>query len=218
MIFNYLLNEKTFVCGGAINNGGNIIEWLLQKFLKKSPSAENYDDLFHSIANVPAGCKGLLFLPYLNGERAPIWDEKSSGAFIGIQSFHNQNYFARATAEGICFALKEILFSLEEIASIEKIKVSGGLSKQTVIMQILSDVLNKKIIVENEADVSALGAAFLGLQIINPSFDIKNISSPSLFVLSPNKENVPVYQKLFLIYQSLYPNLKTTMHLLHKFL
>ena len=217
MIFNYILDEKNFVCGGAINNGGNVLAWVIEKFLLKEGSEINYSETIASIEKMPAGCKGLLFLPYLHGERAPVWDEKSSGVFLGIQAFHNQNYFSRAAIEGVCFSLKEILFSIElMIGRIEKIKVSGGWVKQPVLMQILSDVLNKKICLQDRADASALGAAYLGLQALNKKFDLTKIAQ-SFHCIFPDKANAALYENLFLIYKAIYPNLKSTMHSLHQY-
>ncbi|MEO8823715.1 MAG: gluconokinase, partial [Ginsengibacter sp.] len=97
MTFNYLLDHKTFICGGPVNNGGNVVQWLFKAFLNiEKPSKEDYENLFQQIDSVPAGSKGLIFLPYLYGERAPVWDGKASGIFFGIKSFHTQAYFLRA--------------------------------------------------------------------------------------------------------------------------
>jgi gluconokinase len=100
MIFNYLLDENTFVCGGAVNNGGNVFQWLLSSLFAQHKDINSFDALFGAIASVPAGADGLLFLPYLHGERAPIWDEESCGVFFGIRSSHQLQHFARAAAEG----------------------------------------------------------------------------------------------------------------------
>ena len=78
MIFNYVLDNKTFISGGPINNGGNVMKWLFKTFFKNdAPSENDYKNVFKTIEAIPAGCEGLLFLPYIYGERAPIWDEKA---------------------------------------------------------------------------------------------------------------------------------------------
>lgn len=217
MIFNYILNEKNFVCGGAVNNGGNVLAWVIEKLFKQEGSEENYSQTIAAIEKVPTGSKGLLFLPYLYGERAPVWDEKSSGVFIGVQSFHNQDHFARAAVEGVCFNLKEIFSSLElKVGKIEKVKVSGGWTKEMPLMQILSNVLNKEIILQNKADASALGAAYLGLQTLNKKFDLtKTVQSTDC--IFPDKKNAEQYGNLFSIYKNIYPNLKSTMHSLYQY-
>ncbi|HEY9194856.1 MAG TPA: gluconokinase, partial [Mucilaginibacter sp.] len=106
MTFNYLLDENTYVCGGAVNNGGIAVNWLLKNFLEKDNlTPADYVGLFGAIDTVAAGSNGLLFLPYLYGERAPIWDTKTSGAFFNIKPAHNRSYFLRSALEGVCYAL-----------------------------------------------------------------------------------------------------------------
>lgn len=217
MIFNYLLFDDTYVSGGALNNGGNIIAWLIQSFLLKEPSKKNYDDVIANLEKAKAGSDGLIFLPYLYAERAPVWDEKSSGAFVGIRSTHNQDDFKRAVIEGVCFALKDNLSALEkEVGSFEKIKISGGVTQHTIIMQILTDVLNKPVFLQKDVDASALGAAYLGLQIFNSSFQLSSIVSNDDPGFVPEKTNTVIYEKLFPVYKTIYPSMKHTMHLLSK--
>jgi len=163
------------------------------------------------------GSDGLVFLPYLYAERAPVWDEKSSGAFVGIRFCHNQNHFTRATIEGICFALKDNLYSLEKkVGSIEKIKISGGVTQHKAIMQILTDVLNKQVVLQDGVDASALGAAYLGLTVLNPSFQLSSIIPAGGPEFVPDRKNAVIYEQLFSFYKTIYPSLKNTMHLLSK--
>jgi gluconokinase len=130
MTFNYLLDEKTFVSGGAVNNGGIAVDWLLKNFLGKTTlTPPDYQELFATIDAIAPGSDGLLFLPYLYGERAPLWDAKASGAFINIKPQHTQAHFLRAGLEGICMALNNVLNSLESASGpVSQINVSGGLS------------------------------------------------------------------------------------------
>lgn len=215
MIFNYLLVDDTYVSGGALNNGGNIFAWLVENFLMNEPSKKNYDEVIANLGKSKSGSNGLVFLPYLYAERAPVWDEKSSGAFVGIRSTHDQNDFKRAVIEGICFALKDNLTSLEsEVGSIEKIKISGGVTQHKAIMQILTDVLNKPVVLQNDVDASALGAAYLGLQALNSSFQFSSIISTTGSEFVPEETNAAIYEKLFSVYKTVYPSLKNTMHLL----
>jgi len=217
MIFNYLLFDHTYISGGALNNGGNIIAWLVQNFLMNEPSKKNYDAVTAGLDKTRPGSDGLVFLPYLYAERAPVWDEKSSGAFVGIRFCHNQNHFTRATIEGICFALKDNLYSLEKkVGSIEKIKISGGVTQHKAIMQILTDVLNKQVVLQDGVDASALGAAYLGLTVLNPSFQLSSIIPAGGPEFVPDRKNAVIYEQLFSFYKTIYPSLKNTMHLLSK--
>lgn len=218
MIFNYLLDEQTFVCGGAVNNGGNVFQWLLKNLFLQHAQITTYEQLFALLATVPPGSDGLLFLPYLHGERAPVWDENSSGAYIGIQARHTLPFFVRAAAEGVAFALQHILFSLEEICGgVEKIAVSGGLVHSEDMMQLLADVTGKCVVVQQTDDASAIGAAMLAQKSLGLIDDFALLSADAAQTFLPQAEAAERYKKLFEIYKTLYPALKDHMHLLHQF-
>jgi gluconokinase len=217
MIFNYLLDENTFVCGGAINNGGNVFQWLLESLFAQHRDVTNYEALFAAISTVVPGSDGLLFLPYLHGERAPIWDEGSSGAFIGLQSSHGLPHLARAAAEGVCFALNHILSYLEEVCGdVEQVLVSGGLVHSAVMMQLLADVTGKKVVVQQDGDASAVGAVYLAQKALGIITDYESIPAPKADVFLPQPQDMQRYRQLFSLYKNLYPVLKDTMHSLHQ--
>lgn len=217
MIFNYLLDDRRFVSGGAVNNGGNVFQWLLENLLLHHPQLTSYEQLFASLESVPPGSEGLLFLPYLHGERAPVWDEKSSGVFLGIHARHTLPHFARAVAEGVCFALKHILFSLEEICGgVEQVAVSGGVVHSKAMMQLLADVTGKAVVVQQTDDASAVGAALLAQKALGLIQDYRQLSKTSEETFRPQPATVALYQKIFTIYKTLYPALKDQMHLLYQ--
>ena len=166
MTFNYRLDEQTFISGGPINNGGYVLKWYAEVFLQRTlSSGKDYDALLDGLDDVKAGANGLIFLPYILGERAPIWDSDASGAFFGIRNFHTQAHFTRAVIEGISMALYSIAVAMEKSGlEIERIHVSGGFVHSQAWLQILADVFNKEICLINPEDASALGAAYLGLK------------------------------------------------------
>jgi gluconokinase len=216
MIFNYVLDKNTFISGGPINNGGNVLKWLFQIFLNNNnPSETDYKVLFEIIETIPAGCEGLLFLPYLFGERAPVWDEKASGVFLGIKTYHTNAHFLRAALEGICFALKNILEIIEaSTVSIKQLNVSGGFVHSKTWMQILADVTNKKICLEQTEDASSLGAALFYMKAINIINDYSSISPAERVMIEP-AETHAVYQKYYNVFKTLYGSLRDSMHQLH---
>lgn len=218
MTFNYLLNEKTFVCGGAVNNGGITINWLLQNFLQKEKLlAADYNELFNAIATVPAGSNGLLFLPYLYGERAPLWDTKSSGAFLNIKPAHTRAHFLRAALEGVCFALYNVLKTVEDTSvNITQVNISGGFVSSPTWTQILADITGKKLVVLQPEDASAMGAIYLAMQVLHPESYSRITHIGNETVIEPNKQNYERYSKQFLIFKKLYRDLKDTMHLMHE--
>jgi gluconokinase len=218
MIFNYRLDEQTFVCGGAVNNGGNVFNWLLQNLFAGHGAIAGHEQLFALMGSVVPGSNGLLFLPYLHGERAPIWDEKSSGAFVGLTSAHNLAHFARAAGEGLCFALYHILASLEEVCGrIERLFVSGGLVGSGVMMQMLADVTGKKVVVQQAEDASAIGAVYLAQKTRGIISDYSSLAAKEEAVYEPQRQAAERYQNLFVLYRQVYPALKQSMHSLHPF-
>ena len=218
MIFNYLLDDTTFIIGGPINNGGNVLKWMFKTFLLNSnPSEEDYTNIFSAIEKIPAGCNGLIFLPYIYGERAPIWDEKASGIFFGIRSFHQNAHFFRAALEGICFALNNILEIIEGLsATIQKLNASGGFVHSKVWMQILSDVTGKELCIVQTEDASSVGAAILGLKSVGIIEDYAQLKPGIDLSIQPNLENQKTYVRFYLVYKLLYQNLRESMHLLHQ--
>jgi gluconokinase len=218
MIFNYLLEEGTYVSGGAINNGGNVFQWLLNNLFIGHASVKTYDDLFGLLASVKAGSEGLLFLPYLHGERAPIWDEKSCGVYFGLKARHGLAHMARAAAEGVGFALYQILSLLEEACGpVRQLRVSGGLVEASAVMQLLADITNKEVVVQQTDDASAIGAAMLVLKESKMIADYNAIHWEDGRVYLPDAHHADRYQKLFTVYKKLYPLLKDAMHSIPQF-
>lgn len=206
MIFNYLLDDKTYVSGGAINNGGIVLDWLRKSF---SP-ANSYEEVFDEIATIKPGSEGLIFLPYMYGERAPLWDTKTCGMFFNIKPIHTKAHFLRAGLEGICFALNDVLKTLEQSSSpITQVHISGGFITSPVWTQILADITGKKLVVVQPEDASAIGAIFLAMKELK----LKQIEQPySDSVIIPNETNQLVYKKTFELFKKLYHDLATTMH------
>jgi gluconokinase len=215
MTFNYLLDDKTFISGGAVNNGGIAVNWLLSSFLdKQGIDGKDYEALFETIDSIPAGSNGLVFLPYLYGERAPLWDAKASGAFLNIKPVHTQAHFLRAGLEGICFALNDVLTTLEKSIKIEQVNVSGGLVNSTIWMQLLADITGKKLVILQLEDASAIGAAYLAIQVLYPHADIP---APHHFsVIEPDMAKYALYAKTFPIFKKLYADTKDSMQLLNQ--
>ena len=217
MIFNYRLDSETFVCGGAVNNGGNVVQWLLHTFLKKaSPAADDYATLFQQAAAAPPASGGLLCLPYLAGERTPLWDEKACGAFVGIRAQHGVGHFIRAGLEGVCFALYGVLKKLEAASGhIHTLHVSGGLVHAPLWMQMLADVTGKTVCLLQTEDASAVGAALLYFKTTEQLDTYPSTQKKFEKTLVPDEHNQALYSSCFPIFQGLYTALQSSMHQLH---
>jgi gluconokinase len=218
MTFSYVLDEQTYICGGAVNNGGIAMQWLLKNVLgREDLSPEDYETLLADIDGIDAGSNGLLFLPYLNGERAPIWDTASCGTFFGLRLHHKQFHLARAVLEGICYALKDVLDSVEQCTGlIRQINVSGGFVHSAIWMQILADITGKELVLIHAEDASAVGAAYLTIKAINLETKYPAFKGPGKNRIFPDQDKYVSYARNFKIYKELYLNLKGTMQLLNE--
>jgi gluconokinase len=213
MSFNYVLNKQTFICGGPVNNGGNIMDWLFATFLKNpDPKDRNFENFFKIIDTIPAGSKGLLFLPYLYGERAPVWDERSCGVFFGIKPFHTNEYFLRAALEGICYSMNQVLEMVEASRKIIQLNVGGGFIRSQTWMKILADVTGKKLCVIEREDSSAVGAAILNMKALKWIEDYDSLQPKNNMLIEPDMINHSLHKKYSLVFKSLYAALKKPMH------
>ena len=217
MTFSYHLDEEIFINGGAVNNGGVALKWHLKNIFNTSElTAEHYTEAFESIEAIVPGADGLLFLPYLQGERAPIWDSKSCGTFFGIRLNHHPQHFTRALIEGICFALNDVLQSLKASGQpVEELKVSGGFIASATWLQIMADITGKKLVKVTTEDASATGAAFLAAKAIGLSSAYPVPNQVESIIVEPDEDRHQAYAAYFKLYKKIYQNLKTTMHELH---
>jgi len=205
MFFNYILDEQHYICGGPVNNGGNVAEWLMELFFEDE-TEKNYSKLFECISQVAAGAEGLVCLPYLHGERAPVWNEKASGIYYGIKSFHNRNHFIRAALEGVCFTFRQLITDLEKISEpISTIHASGGFVHSREWLQLLSNVTNKKVLIQQQQDASATGAALVAMKSAGLIHDFESVSSVISSEYNPDKTVEQIYEKNYKVFTELYP-------------
>jgi gluconokinase len=210
-IFNYILTDELYVSGGAINNGVVLLKWYTEHFLQKPFSgAHDLNWFVQEAAKAPAGADGLIFLPYILGERAPVWDADAKGVFIGIHAGHTQPHFMRAIIEGINYALYQVAASVQEtVGGIQHIYASGGFINAPLWLQWLSNLFGREIKVISSDDASAVGAAMLGLQALDmqpisetaPVFHNKQQFSPDMALHG-------LYQRYFAVYAGMYNKLK----------
>lgn len=212
--FCYITSENQYIIGGAINNGGIISQWLKETFppiLPAGAQTGEYEAIFSLAATVPTGAEGLIFLPYLLGERAPIWDSDAKGVFFGIQKKHTQAHFYRAALEGVIFALYSVGKVFEQENQVQKsIYATGGFTKSDFWVQMMADVFDQKVVVPNSSESTAIGACLLAMKALGEIKDWKE--AKRLIVIEkefvPNKENSVVYKKNFEIFEKLYQVLK----------
>jgi len=199
-IFNYLLDSDTRICGGATNCGTALVDWYTKNM--DPTAAGNLNDFINEVRDVSPGCDGLIMLPHLLGERAPVYLPEGRGAFVGIHMQHSKKHFQRAVLEGIFFQLRWILERVEQVAGTRKnIFVSGGLTRATSGMQMLADVLGKPLIVQHEADASAMGAAKMGFDALGIPW---SFSARPANVIEPNHEVKSMYDVAYRRFRTLF--------------
>ncbi|MDX3915200.1 MAG: gluconokinase [Pseudosphingobacterium sp.] len=212
-IFSYVISPETYVLGGAVNNGANILQWYQEGFVSSNGQAleETIPLLTQQAAAISPGSNGLVFLPYLTGERAPHWDANAKGVFFGVQKHHKQAHFIRAMMEGVLFGLYSVARALEEASgSFRCIFVSGGFARSSDWVQMLADIFNKQVFVRKTIESSAMGATIVGmnaLQLID-GFSIYNDQDVTISSFLPKQADHEAYMNNFKIFERLYIKLK----------
>lgn len=175
-LFSYALTQDVWVVGGAISNGGSALRWAGEVFgtdLRAATAGRPIDaDLLALAEDVPAGSDGLILLPYLLTERAPLWDPTLTGAFLGVRHAHTRAHFVRATLEGVALQLSAILAGLTRIRPIQAVHATGGVFRSALWRQVVADALDRPLLVTDDAAGTALGAAALGLVSLRLAADL----------------------------------------------
>jgi xylulokinase len=177
----------------------------------------DFDSLLAPAKDVPPGSEGLLFLPYLTGERTPHPDPLARGAFVGLTVRHNQAHFSRAVLEGVAFGLRDSfeLMKSAGLAEITQVRVSGGGAKSPLWRQILADTLNAELVTVNTTEGAAYGAALLAGVGIGAWADVDTACQASIKITGstrPQPETAARYEQVYAEYRQLYPALKEISH------
>ncbi|MEO6623225.1 MAG: FGGY-family carbohydrate kinase, partial [Burkholderiaceae bacterium] len=164
-------------------------------------------------AFVSPGAGGLVFLPYLNGERAPIWDTAARGVFFGISSQHRHRHFARAVLEGVAFSLRQILEVVEAASGqrVAQIVASGGPAAMPLWNEIKASVLNRPVMIPQVIHAACLGAAMLAAVGAGWHADAAQAAGAMVYIaeqVAPDPQHAARYDTLYPLYTSLYPQLQ----------
>ncbi|OIJ11581.1 gluconate kinase [Anaerobacillus arseniciselenatis] len=216
-IFCYGVADNLWIMGGPTNNGGIAFQWMRDVLGEKevelalSNGGSAYDLLTKRAATVSPGSNGLLFLPFLNGERAPYWDANARGSYIGLTLAHKKEHMIRAGLEGVVFSLYSVGEALERLAG-EPVNLyaSGGFARSPLWLQIVADIFGHPVQVPESHQSSAWGAAWFALLAIGEVSSLEAIkkSIPMKQTIEPNRESSEVYQELYKTYRQLYFALK----------
>ena len=211
--FNYLLTENRYVSGGPTNNGGIIFEWFTRQFGDfKNPFdiEDSMLELINEASGISAGSDGLIFLPYLLGERAPIWNANARGVYFGINIKHERQHFIRAVIEGIIYEIYSIGKTLEEHCTFNSLSINGSFASIPLCAQIIADIFNKPVSISQHNYSVGLGAYLLSATEmgIYKTLDeaAKSIVLPEQYF--PKKNLNHIYMQHFEIFEKLSVKLK----------
>ena len=209
--FCYALTESHWVIGGPVNNGGITFRWARDQFGRmeietaKTLGRDPYEILSEMASDIAPGSDGLIFHPYMAGERAPLWSADARGSFFGLALHHTRDHMVRSVLEGVMYNLYSVLLAVGELTGTpKKIHASGGFVRSKVWCQIMADVFNQTVTIPQSFESSSLGAAVLGLYALG---EIDTLDAVGEMVgltdeIIPIKENVAIYQELMSIYLS----------------
>jgi xylulokinase len=177
----------------------------------------DFDTLLAPANDIPPGCDGLLFLPYLTGERTPHPDPLARGAFVGLTVRRTRPHLTRAVLEGVAFGLRDgfELMKAAGLTDIKQVRVSGGGAKSSLWRQILADVLNVELVTVNTTEGAAYGAALLAGVGAGAWPDVDTACEDCVKLTgstTPRPETAGKYEPVYAQYRELYPSLKAVSH------
>jgi xylulokinase len=209
---------------GVMLSAGGSFRWLrdaigdAEKSVSRWTNDDPYDLLTREAERAPLGSEGLLFLPYLTGERTPYPDPQARGAFVGLTLRHDKGHLVRAVLEGVSFGLRDSLELIKALGvPIAQVRASGGGARSAVWRQIQADVFGAELALVNVTEGAAYGAALLAGVGAGTYRTVEEAVAHTIHVTdrtAPIAEHVAQYEKLYPIYRSLYPALKSTFHAL----
>lgn len=207
--FCYALTDRYWVVGGPVNNGGMTLRWVRDELASaetetaKRLGIDPYEMLTKMASRVAPGSDGLIFHPYLAGERAPLWNADARGSFFGLSLIHKREHMIRSVLEGVILNLYTVLLAVEETIGVPtKIQATGGFARSALWRQMMADIFNHEVHVPESFESSCLGAVILGRYAIGEIQDFSSLSEwvGTMYVHQPNSAHVAVYHQIIPIF------------------
>lgn len=203
---------------GGTTGGGGVMRWMEQQFgdyerEEGQRQGKSSLMLFNEMAGkVPSGSDGVVFLPYMSGERSPIWDPDAKGLFYGLDFSKTKAHFIRAAMEGVAYSLRHNLDVAKEAgAEVSVLRAMGGSANSLLWTQIKSDVTGKPIVVPSSDTATTLGAVILagvGVGMYESFEEAVRLTVEEKRSHEPNSKNAEVHERNYKVYLELYRNLK----------
>jgi xylulokinase len=194
--------------GVTLSAGGSLSWW-------RETLGGDYDELVEAASGVPPGSEGLLFLPYLSGERTPHLDPKARGAFFGLTVRHGVSHMTRAVMEGVIFSLRDSLEIMCELeVPVEDVRATGGGARSALWRQLQADIYGTPIRRTVADEGPAYGAALLSGVASGTYADVDEATSVVKLreeITEPDRERAKIYEEHYAVYRSLYPATSSVM-------
>jgi len=207
-LFNHAYPDKYYMMGVMLSAAGSF-NWLKDKMYDGKYSIKKLNELAKSS---PPGSEGVIFLPYLNGERTPHADSNARGVYFGLSNKHDIRHIVRSTMEGVTFGLRDSYELIKsKVANIDEIRVIGGGAKSSLWCQILADVIQKEIFLINIEEGPAFGAALLagiGTGVFASFEKAEKRFIKIKKIVKPHRDNHDIYKNNYERYKSIYYSLK----------
>ncbi|MBC5580689.1 xylulokinase [Anaerofilum sp. BX8] len=211
----------TWLLQGGTAGGGGAVNWFSSQFgtawetAARQKGTSSFAEMDAEAAQVPAGSGGVVFLPYLAGERSPIWDPDAKGVFYGFGFSSTRGHFARSVMEGVAFSLRHNLETAEEAgAKAPVLRSMGGAANSALWMQIKADVTRRTLEVPASDTATALGAAILagvGVGMYDSFEQAAELTIKLKRTYRPDPGRGEAYDKNYQVYRALYERLRPVM-------
>lgn len=193
---------------GVTLAAGLSLKWFRENF----GGNKSFDELTDEAAKIPAGADGLLWLPYLMGERTPHLDANARACFVGLTANHTRAHLTRAVLEGVAFSLREAMeIFVETGAKIKKIRLGGGGAKSKLWRQIQADIYGRTVEILEAEEGAAFGAAILAGVGAGKWKTVDEACEKTIRVaeiVEPNRTNAQIYDGQFATYRKIYPAMR----------
>ncbi|MBT1280085.1 xylulokinase [Thermoanaerobacter sp. CM-CNRG TB177] len=199
---------------GVMLSAAACLKWWIDNIINFNGSSITYEKLLEEAGKVTPASGGLIFLPYLMGERTPYSAPYARGSFIGLNMTHNRGHITRAILEGVAFGLRDSLEIIKELnIPVNEVRVSGGGAKSVLWRQVLADIFGVRVDMVNATEGPAFGAAIMAAVGYGIFKDVEEATSELIKVndsVYPIEENKDKYNEVYTVYKDLYYLLKNT--------
>lgn len=221
LILGYHVIPGKWLLQGGTTGGGGVMRWFEREFadyermMKEQTGASSLNQLNEIAEKINPGSDGVVFLPYMSGERSPIWNPYAKGVFYGLDFAKTKGHMVRACMEGVALSLKHNLEVAKEAgADVEVLRAMGGSANSLLWTQIKSDITGKPIVVPSSDTATTLGAAILagiGVGMYQDYDEAIRLTVKETRRHEPNPDNRTVYEKTYKTYLNLYKSLEPMM-------